>query len=144
MKLQFLTKQPKSSRGVWSATCKVFSSSSSSKSKVLKQRRRRVRARVRIEWRTKSAFHNLYSVLKSFFSDQTGRFFWLAAGLKPDFNKKNNQGSPLFCEKERRRKMRKGALLITLVLVIAVIAVWNGNAVAQDQSMHPQMQQNLH
>ena len=40
--------------------------------------------------------------------------------------------------------MRKGTLLITLVLVIAVIAVLNSNAVAQDQSMHPQMQQNLH
>ena len=39
--------------------------------------------------------------------------------------------------------MRKGTLLITLVLVIAVIAVLNNNAVAQDQSMHPQMQQNL-
>ena len=40
--------------------------------------------------------------------------------------------------------MRKGTLLITLVLVIAVIAVLHSNAVAQDQSMHPQMQQNLH
>ena len=40
--------------------------------------------------------------------------------------------------------MRKGTLLITLVLVIAVVAVLHSNAVAQDQSMHPQMQQNLH
>ena len=40
--------------------------------------------------------------------------------------------------------MRKATLLITLVLVIAVIAVLNSNAVAADQSMHPQMQQNLH
>ena len=40
--------------------------------------------------------------------------------------------------------MRKGTLLITLVLVIAVIAVLNSSAVAQDQSMHPMMQQNLH
>ena len=39
--------------------------------------------------------------------------------------------------------MRKGTLLITLVLVIAVIAVLNSSAVAQDQSMHPMMQQNL-
>jgi hypothetical protein len=40
--------------------------------------------------------------------------------------------------------MRKGTLLITLVLVIAAIAVLHSNAVAQDKSMHPQMQQNLH
>ncbi len=40
--------------------------------------------------------------------------------------------------------MRKGTLLITLVLVIAVIAVLNSSAVAQDQSTHPMMQQNLH
>ncbi len=40
--------------------------------------------------------------------------------------------------------MRKATLLITLVLVIAVIAVLHSNAVAQDKSMHPQMQQNLH
>ena len=40
--------------------------------------------------------------------------------------------------------MRKGTLLITLVLVIAVIPVLISSAVAQDQSMHPQMQQNLH
>jgi hypothetical protein len=35
--------------------------------------------------------------------------------------------------------MRKATLLITLVLVIAAIAVLHSNAVAQDQSMHPQM-----
>jgi hypothetical protein len=40
--------------------------------------------------------------------------------------------------------MRKATLLITLVLVIAAIAVLHSNAVAQDKSMHPQMQQNLH
>jgi septal ring factor EnvC (AmiA/AmiB activator) len=47
-------------------------------------------------------------------------------------------------EKERRLQMRKGTSILTLVLVIAVIPVLNSNAVAQDQSMHPQMQQNLH
>ena len=40
--------------------------------------------------------------------------------------------------------MRKGTLLITMVLVIAVIPVLISSAVAQDQSMHPMMQQNLH
>ena len=40
--------------------------------------------------------------------------------------------------------MRKVTSLITLVLVISVIPGLNSNAVAQDQTMHPQMHQNLH
>jgi hypothetical protein len=39
--------------------------------------------------------------------------------------------------------MRKWSLLIKMVVVIAVIPVLHSNAVAQDQSMHPELQQNL-
>ena len=81
--LQFITKKPKASRALDSATCKVLSSSSSScsysssKSKVQKRcrGRRRVRAQIRIKLRTKSAFHNLHLILRSFFFYQTDRFF---------------------------------------------------------------------
>jgi predicted PurR-regulated permease PerM len=39
--------------------------------------------------------------------------------------------------------MRKGTLLLILVLAITVIPVLISNAVAQDQSLNPQMRQNL-
>ncbi|MBW2428606.1 MAG: hypothetical protein JRF56_06575 [Deltaproteobacteria bacterium] len=39
--------------------------------------------------------------------------------------------------------MRKGALLLTMLLAITVIPVLISNAFAQDQPMNPQMRQNL-
>jgi hypothetical protein len=40
--------------------------------------------------------------------------------------------------------MKKRTLLLSMVFVFALVAVVNNAAVAQDQSLHPQMQQNLH
>jgi uncharacterized coiled-coil DUF342 family protein len=39
--------------------------------------------------------------------------------------------------------MKKRTLLLSMVFVFAFVAVVNSAAIAQDQSLHPQMQQNL-
>ena len=39
--------------------------------------------------------------------------------------------------------MRKATLLLTLVLAITVIPVLSSDAIAQDQSLHPELQLNL-
>jgi uncharacterized cupredoxin-like copper-binding protein len=39
--------------------------------------------------------------------------------------------------------MKKRTLLLSMVFVFALVAIVNSAAIAQDQSLHPQMQQNL-
>ena len=39
--------------------------------------------------------------------------------------------------------MKKRTLLLSMIFVFALVAIVNSAAIAQDQSLHPQMQQNL-
>ena len=39
--------------------------------------------------------------------------------------------------------MKKRSLLLSMVFVFVLVAIVNSAAIAQDQSLHPQMQQNL-
>ena len=39
--------------------------------------------------------------------------------------------------------MKKRTLLLSMVFVFALVAIVNSTAIAQDQSLHPQMHQNL-
>ena len=39
--------------------------------------------------------------------------------------------------------MKKRTLLLSMVFIFALVAIVNSAAIAQDQSLHPQMQQNL-
>jgi hypothetical protein len=40
--------------------------------------------------------------------------------------------------------MKKRTLLLSIVFVFTLVAIVHSAAIAQDQSLHPQMQQNLH